>query len=122
MVVKGKNRLNEKGQAAIETAFALPFLIWLLYYTLNAYHSLHTGHIAQKYAVMNLYQRLDNRAKFAVDQNANALIRRNYMAVQYTTDQGNLPRRRILLEGSAGLQIDGKVGICKELAGACRPR
>jgi len=114
-------RLNQKGQAAIETAFALPFIIWLLYYTLNAYHSLHTAHVAQKYAAMNLYQRLDNRAKFTVDQFSNTLYRRNYMAVQYTEDGEALPRRRILLEGSDGLQIDGTIGICRELAGKCDP-
>lgn len=119
-VLKMKLR-NKRGQAAIETALALPFVIALIYYTLNAYHSISTAQTGQKFAAMNLYQRLQNRAKFVVDAKANDLHGREYMAVQYTDSNGALPRRRILLEGSAGSEINVSIGVCKEPAGKCTP-
>ena len=88
---------NRKGQAAIETGFALSFLIWLLYYTVNAYHAMHTAHIGQKYSAMSLYQRLDNRAKFVIDGVEEQLHGQEFMGVQYTTPSGNVPRRRIVV-------------------------
>lgn len=107
-------RVNNKGQAAIETGLALPFLIWLLYYTLNAFHAIHTAHVGQKYAAMNLYQRLDNQAKFAIDSLADQAHGKNYMAVRYMDPRGEAPRRKILLDPSDPVRIDVMVGICKE--------
>lgn len=112
---------GKKGQAAIETALALPFVISLIYYTLNAYHSISTAQTGQKFSAMNLYQRLQNRAKFAVDAVENDLHGREFMAVQYTETSGALPKRRILLEGSSGSEINVSIGVCKEAAGKCTP-
>lgn len=95
-------------------AFALPFLIWLIYFTINAFHTLHTSHVAQKYAAMNLYQRLSNRAKFEVDEVAGTLHNRSFMAVRYTDPSGDNPRRRILLETQNPPRTLNVVGICKE--------
>ena len=119
MVARAKYRvLNECGQAAIEMGLTLPLLIWLLYYTLNAFHTIHTGHVGQKYAAMNLYQRLDNQAKFSIDnyenQGRGLQHRRDYMAVQYTEPDGRLPRRKIALDRSQPALINSIMGICKE--------
>ena len=118
---KIKKLLNRNGQAAIETGLALPFLIYLLYYTINAFHSIHTAHVGQKFAAMNLYQRLANRSKFSVDSLARDVHGREYMAVQYTDTGGASPRRRILLEPQGPTQIINSVGICKDPAGRCTP-
>lgn len=116
MITAVKNRRNPKGQAAIEMAFSLPFLVFLLYYTINVFHSLHTAHIGQRYAAMNVYERLDNRSNFIVDDVANRLINRNFIGVQYTDAGGNAPRRRILLTPAYPTQILTTVGICLEPA------
>lgn len=105
---------NNKGQAAIETGLALPFLIFLLYYTINAFHSLHTGHVGQKYAAMNMYQRLNHRAQFAVDDVANQVVNKSFIAVQYTDAEGDIPRRRILLDPVVPTRVLNVVGICRE--------
>lgn len=102
---------NQKGQAAIEMALFLPFLIWLMYYTLNAFFSIHTAHVGQKYAAMNMYERLNNRAQFVVDDVATSLTARNFIAVQYTDVEGNLPTRKILLGPT---RINTSIGICRE--------
>jgi hypothetical protein len=103
---------NQRGQAAIEAAFTLPFLIFLLYYTLNAFQAIHTSHVGEKYAAMNMYERLDNRAKFAVDDLAHSAFTKTYMAVQYGNMNQQPPQRRILLQGQ--LSIYNVVGICRE--------
>lgn len=105
---------GERGQAAVEMAFALPFLIWLIYYTINAFHTIHTSHIAQKYAAMNLYQRLSNRSKFEVDEVAQKLHNKGYMAVRYTDPNGEAPKRKILLQTNNPPQALNVVGVCKE--------
>ncbi len=112
-----KRRPN--GQATIELALALPFLIWLIFYTINAFHTLHTSHIAQKYAAMSLYERTANRAKFIVDDRDNRVHGREFMAVQYTDTNGNRPRRKILVGPS---EINTVVGLCREPIGQCAPR
>ena len=114
MTMGVKHLKNKKGQAAIETALALPFLIFLLYWTLNAFHSIHTSHVAQKYAAMNMYQRLDNRAQFVVDGVEDRQIDKGFLAVQFTDDQGNLPQRRILLGRGFNVQVNSIVGVCRE--------
>jgi len=105
---------NNRGQAAIEMGLALPFIIFLLYYTINAFHSIHTAHVGQKYAAMSMYQRLGNRAQFAVDDVANRTFTRSFIAVEYQTPEGELPRRRILLDSKSPTEIRSRVGICRE--------
>lgn len=112
--VKLKTRLTCRGQAAIETGLALPFLIYLLYYTINAFHAVHTAHVGQKYAAMNMYQRLNNRSKFVVDDVANRVFDREFMAIQYTDTDGEIPKRKILLDPDAPTRIFNIVGICRE--------
>jgi hypothetical protein len=111
MGAKSKYGRRQKGQAAIEMALSLPFVIWLIYYTINAFYSIHTAHVAQKYAAMGLYTRLDNRAKFVVDDVADQLVPVDYMAVQYLDDQGGPPRRKII---KGPTQINSIIGICRE--------
>lgn len=111
MVVK---RLNNKGQAAIEMGLAMPFLIFLLYYTINAFHSIHTSHVGQKYAAMNMYQRLNHRAQFAVDDVENRVFDKTFIAVQYADAEGDIPRRRILLDPDTPTRILNVVGVCRE--------
>jgi Flp pilus assembly protein TadG len=114
MAVKRTKKWGTCGQAAVETALALPFLIYLLYYTINAFYSVHTGHIAEKYAAMNLYERLDNRAQFAVDGVAKRVFEKTFMAVQYTDVEGNAPKRRILLTPRFPTSLNVVAGICRE--------
>ncbi len=102
---------NQRGQATIELALALPFLIWLIFYSINAFHSLHTSHIGQKYAAMSLYERTANRAKFIVDDRENRVHGRDFMAVQYTDQNGRNPQRKILVGPS---EVNSIVGICRE--------
>lgn len=109
-MLKTKRR-NEKGQATIELALALPFLIWLIFYTINAFHTLHTSHIGQKYAAMALYERTANRAKFIVDDRENKVHGREFMAVQYQDANGRNPQRKILVGPS---EVSSIVGICRE--------
>ncbi len=100
------------GQATIEMALALPFIIWLLFYMINGYHTVHTSHIGQRYAAMNLYIRLSNRAKFVMDDLDNALHDNTFMAVQYLDGESdNLPKRKILF---GPVEINSIVGICRE--------
>lgn len=105
-----KSRRNT-GQATIEMAVALPLIIWLLYYTINAFYSVHTAHVAQKYAAMSLWQRVNNRSKYVMDDLANRLHNREFMAVQYTDEDGNVPRRKIV---RGPVVILNTVGICRE--------
>lgn len=115
----------KKGQAAIELGLALPFLIWLIFYTINAFHAIHTSHVGQKFAAMNLYQRLQNRAKFVVDQYANGyqgvLHGKEFMAVEYTDSNGRNPRRHIVTESGDAVRVLTAVGICMEPSGKCTP-
>jgi len=105
---------SRNGQAAIETGLALPFFIFLLYYTINAFHAMHTAHVGQKYAAMNMYQRLGNRAQFAVDDLEQRVVTKQFIAVQYTTPDGGVPQRRILLDPVVPTRILNVVGICRE--------
>ena len=105
------NRRREKGQAAIEMALALPFVLWLIFYTINGFYTLHTAHVAQKYAAMNLWQRVNNRSKFVMDDMAEQLHNREFMAVRYTETDGSLPRRRIV---RGPVPIFNIIGICRE--------
>lgn len=101
-------------------ALALPWIIWLFFYTINAYHQIKTHHVAQKYAAMNLYQRLQHRAKFVVDSQEDQLHGQTYMAVQYLDpNTGAAPTRKILVGPS---QVVNIVGICLEPTGRCSPR
>lgn len=102
---------KNRGQATIELALSLPFLIWLIFYTLNAFHTLHTSHMGQKYAAMSLYERTANRAKFVVDDRENRLHGREFMAVQYMDTSGRAPQRKILVGPS---EVNSIVGICRE--------
>lgn len=110
MVARKKCRRGQKGQAVIELALSLPFLIWLIYYTINGFYMIHTAHVAQKYAAMNLWQRVDNRAKFVMDK-LGGLHNREFMGVRYTEPDGTLPRRRI---NAGQVSIFNIVGICRE--------
>ena len=109
------NRLNKnrRGQATIEMAMSLPIIITLIFYTINAYYSVHTAHVGQRYAAMNLYQRLNNRSKFVMDDmgGQTQLHGKDFMAVQYGDTQGEAPRRKILL---GPIPITTTVGICRE--------
>jgi hypothetical protein len=105
-IVRGK-----KGQATIEMALSLPFIIWLTYYMINGFYSVHTAHIGQKYAAMGMYGRLNNRAQFSVDDVSDARTTRAFIAVQYTDMEGRAPLRKILVGPSA---IRTVVGVCRE--------
>ncbi len=109
-ILRGKPR----GQATIELALSLPFLIWLISYTFNAYYMMHTSHVGQKYAAMHLYKSLNNRAQFVVDgaDPANPYVHgKKFMAIQYIDSSGEVPKRRILF---APRPITNVVGICRE--------
>ena len=106
-----KSIRNRRGQAVIELALSLPFLIWLLYYTINGFYAIHTAHVAQKYAAMNLWQRVDNRSKFVMDDVQKQLHNREFMGVRYTEPDGTLPRRKII---RGPVPIFNIVGICRE--------
>lgn len=104
-------RVKTRGQATIELALTLPFLIWLIAYTFEAYHSIHTSHVAQRYAAMNVWKRLDNRAQFVKDDVDNQPVSRNFFAVQYTDTDGKVPRRRIMF---GPMEMDNIMGVCRE--------
>lgn len=113
LVLQTKKRHAQKGQATIELALSLPFLIWLIFYTINAFHTLHTSHVGQRYAAMSLYERTANRAKIVVDDRENRLHNREFMAVQYMDKNGGKPKRKILVGPS---DVNAVVGICREPA------
>lgn len=102
---------NKKGQATIELALSLPFIIWLMYYTLNAYYTMHTAHVAQQYTAMNLNERLNHRSKLVADDFSNRAVTKDFMAVQYTDGENDVPKRKIV---SGTIDIKARVGICKE--------
>ena len=104
-------RKKQKGQAAIEMALSLPFVIYLIYYTINGFYSLHTAHVAQKYAAMSLWQRVNSRAKFVMDDVEGRLHNREFMAVRFTDEEGAIPRRKIIRGPS---EIFNVVGLCRE--------
>jgi len=113
-----EKRRGEKGQAVIEMSMSLPFLIWLIYYTIKAFHMLHTASIAQRYAAMSLWERVDNRAKFVIDDVDNngqgRLHGREFMAVRYMdvgSNQGGFPMRGIL---DSNEMIISVIGVCRE--------
>jgi hypothetical protein len=107
-----KHIKSSRGQAVVEMAFAMPFLIWLVYYTLNACYTIHTSHVAQKYSAMNLYQRINNRSKIVVDDVAGRAISKEFMAVQYLDPSSNKqPQRKII---STPRPVNNIVGICRE--------
>lgn len=107
-----KRHRNESGQAAVEMALALPFLIWLLFYMLNAFHTMHSSHIAQKYAAMSLWERIAYRSKFVVDDADNRFHGKEFMAVRFLDKDGrSLPARKIVVGPS---RVNVVVGICRE--------
>ena len=108
-----KKHINKHGQAVVEMALAMPFLIWLIYYTLNSFYTIHTSHIAQKYSAMNLYQRLDNRSQFTVDNfQTKRAVSRSFFAVEYADPEtGRSPQRKILAGPN---NVNNVVGICRE--------
>lgn len=107
---------SEKGQAVVEMAISLPFIIWIIYYTLNAYYTMRTSQVGQKYAAMSLHQRVDYRAIYAVDKRVEPergrIAAREFMAVQYQDfrDQ-NTPKRKIIKNP---ISIETTIGICRE--------
>lgn len=106
---------NKKGQAAIEMAFALPFLIFLIYHTIIAYIAIHTSHVAQHAAANNLHERVQNRAVVGIDQLATdggAPVSRQFMGVEYEGVGGGRPPRRRIDAGQ--IEIRNIVGICRE--------
>ena len=111
-MLNSKHISNRKGQAVVEMALAMPFLIWLIYYTLNSFYTIHSSHIAQKYSAMNLYQRLDNRSKFVVDDVANQVVSRSFIAVQYNDPSTGKPPQRKIVAGPNN--VNNVVGICRE--------
>lgn len=107
---------NKKGQAVVEMAISLPLIIWIIYYTLNAYFTFRTSQVGQKYAAMNLHQRLDYRAIYVVDKvaepNRGRLANREYIAVQYQDfENQNSPERKII---KGPISIKTTIGICRE--------
>lgn len=104
-------KCNRKGQATIELALSLPFLIWLTYYTLNAYYTMHTAHVSQQYAAMNLNERMNHRSKLVADDFDKKPVTKDFMAVRFTDGENNSPVRKII---SGRIEIKTKVGICKE--------
>lgn len=100
-----------KGQATIELALVLPFIIWLMFYTFNAFYTIHTGHVFERYAAMNLWMAVDNRAQFVMDDVRNQLHNKSFMAIQFMGINGDLPRRKII---SGPIQINSVVGVCRE--------
>ncbi len=106
-------RGREKGQAAIEIAFFLPFLIFLLFYVFNAFVAIHSAHIGQKYAAMNLGQRMRHRSKYIVDYVAGQVASKQFLAVEYQSENGGPPRRRIADAGGQ-ISINTNIGICRE--------
>lgn len=119
---RGKqNRKKQKGQAVIEMALALPWIIWLFFYTINAYQQIKTHHVAQKYAAMNMYQRLRNQAKFNTDRlnTTGEAHGQTFMAVQYMdAASGDVPKRKIIFGPTDVVNI---VGTCLEPVGRCSP-
>ena len=111
MVAKKGN--HSSGQAALEMSLYLPFLLFLLYYMFKAFLMLHTAHMGQKFAAMNLYQRLQYQAKFVIDRVTQSLDNRDFMAVQYLGQQGQPPLRGII-GITGGLPMNQAVGICRE--------
>lgn len=105
------NNGKRNGQATIELALTLPFFIWLLYQTINGYYMLHTAHVAQKYAAMSLWQRVGNRSKFVMDDFAQRLHQREFMAVRFTDGDGRNIRRKII---RGPIELYNAVGICRE--------
>ena len=109
MVAKLK---QNRGQAVVEMAISLPFIIWLIYYTIQGYLAMRTAQVGQKYAAMNLHQRIDHRAIFVVDGVRRQLANRNFLAVQYQNpEDGKTPKRKIV---RGPISIETTVGICRE--------
>lgn len=114
-----RKRKGERGQAAVEMALALPFLIWLVFYMINAFHTIHTAHIGQKYAAMSLWERIAYRSKFVCDDVGSGtpvFHHKEFMAVQYENDAnspgaGKPPQRKIIFGPST---VHSVVGICRE--------
>jgi len=84
----------------------------LIAYTLNSYLMMHTAHVGQKYAVMNLLTRVNSRAQLVVDDvdGGNSEVTKGFMAVQAVEDD-RAPRRRIILTDRDIVSI---MGICRE--------
>ena len=104
-------RASSKGQAVVELALALPILVLLIAYTLNAYLMMHTSHVGQRYAGMNLMARTNHRAQLVFDDVEGREVTRGFMAVQALDDDGQAPRRRIVLNDRDIVSI---MGICRE--------
>jgi hypothetical protein len=102
---------NRKGQAVVELAFALPIMVLLIAYMLNAYLMMHTTHVSQRYAGMNVLARTNHRAQLVFDDVDRTEVTRGFMAVQALDDDGQAPRRRIILNDRELVSI---VGICRE--------
>lgn len=100
-----------KGQAVVELAFALPVMVLLIAYTLNAYLMMHTTHVSQRYAVMNVLARANHRAQLVFDDVDRSEVTRGFIAVKALDDDGQAPRRRIVLNDRELVSI---VGICRE--------
>ena len=112
-VIDALRRGSQRGQAAIEIAFFMPFFILLLLYIFNAFLSIHSAHIGQKYAAMNLGQRMRHRSKYIVDYVAGQVVQKQFLAVEYQSETGGAPRRRIADAGGQ-ISINTNIGICRE--------
>jgi hypothetical protein len=104
-------RASSKGQAVVELALALPILVLLIAYTLNAYLMMHTSHVGQRYAAMNLMARANHRAQLVFDDVDGREVSRGFMAAQALDEDGQAPRRRIVLNDREIVSI---MGICRE--------
>ncbi len=106
-----KRTWSKSGQAVIEMALFMPFVLWLIYYIVNGFMMLHTAHESQKRAAHSLWMRVNLRSKFIMDDVAQQLHNRGFIAVQYMDADGNPPKRRIV---GTPLQLSNIIGVCRE--------
>lgn len=107
-----------RGQAVVELAFALPVLVLLIAYTLNSYLMMHTSHVGQRYAAMNVLARANHRAQLVFDDVDRTEVTSGFIGVQALDEDQAPPKRRIILNDKDIVSI---MGICREPSRArCR--
>lgn len=122
---KKKASRQEEGQSLIEMIFILPLIIVLIVWLMQGVEVVRASAEQQKYVRLNLFLRLNNQAKFAIDAlGSNAAggvnptpIRRSAMAVEFKhqtyslkTLAGNL--QDFQARRGALVKIISKLGIC----------